>query len=98
MAGSLSRSDDGYAFGGEFVSMPERVLVAPSWGTFHRGGAEEGDKVRRGAELGWITGVEGQVPLCAPVAGVFEIWMALEGQLVGPGTALLSIRRRARRR
>jgi hypothetical protein len=95
----MNISADQYSYNGEFPGVPERLLVAPARGKLHRGAICEGERVRRGAELGSLTGPEGLVALLiAPVAGIFDSWMALEGQTVERGTPVFAIRRRIRRR
>ncbi len=87
-----------YSYSGELPSVRERVLVAPGRGKLHRGAIGDGDRVRRGAEIGSLSGPDGPVSLCAPVAGFFDSWMALDGQIVYPGTPLFAIRGLTRRR
>lgn len=77
---------------GEFFSIPERLIVAPAWGRFHRERVDEGGRVEPGAVVGCLTGNGADVPLISPVGGIFELWLAVEGEPVRPGQALACVR------
>lgn len=77
---------------GEFLSIRERVVVAPAWGRLAREPVDGGGRVRRGAVIGWLRTREGDIPLLAPVSGVFLAWLAGEGERVPPGRAVAWLR------
>lgn len=78
---------------GEFVSIPEWIVVAPHWGRLHGGAVDSGFQLERGEVLGHLrdTGIE--TPLVAPVRAVFVGWLVSDRQRVSPGTPLALLRR-----
>lgn len=70
---------------GESFSIPERLIVAPAWGRLHCEAVDEGGRVESGAVVCWLRGNGADVPVASPVGGIFEVWLAVEGELVRPG-------------
>jgi biotin carboxyl carrier protein len=70
---------------GEFLSMRERLVVSPHWGTFHGAPLQEGGDVASGAVIGWVTENGQETTLVSPLSAVFVAWLAFEGEWVSPG-------------
>jgi hypothetical protein len=73
---------------GEFLSISERIVVAPSWGRWIAEPLSEGDVVVAGAVVGRVLDDGTATMLFAPIDGVFRGWLADHGVRVRPGTAL----------
>jgi hypothetical protein len=73
---------------GEFLSISERIVVAPSWGRWVAEPLCEGDRVAAGAVVGRVLDNGTATMLVAPVDGVFQGWLTDQGVRVRPGTAL----------
>jgi biotin carboxyl carrier protein len=77
-----------YAPQGEWVLIPERIVVSPSLGRFHPVYLEEGQQIKEGVLLGDIR-EDGRVePVVARVGGTFLAWMVSDGKRVHPGEPL----------
>jgi hypothetical protein len=79
---------DGFQPEGEFVSIPERVVVSPTWGRFHGEALEAGALVPMGAVIGRIREGTEETYLYAPVNAAFVAWLVRDRERVRPGTAL----------
>jgi len=77
--------------GGEYLSMGERVVVAPAWGRIETD-LWEGDAVAVGTVIGRVREGDRVVPLLSPVAGIFLGWLARSGEWVPPGRAVARLR------
>lgn len=77
---------------GEFFSISERLILASAWGRLHREAVNEGRRLEPGAAVGCLRGVGPDIPLVSPVGGIFELWLAVEGELVRPGQAVACVR------
>jgi hypothetical protein len=78
---------------GEFLSMPERMVVSPVWGRFHREPVEEGTGLAESAPIARVTEHGGvDTILVVPVASVFVAWLAFEGERVWPGMPIARVR------
>lgn len=77
---------------GEFLSIPDRLVVAPQWGRFHGRPLEEGQRLRRGAVIGSVTQGRDRRVVRAPGRSVLVAWLAYEGEWVAPGAPLARLR------
>ena len=77
---------------GEFVSIDEALVVAPTWGKLRRAVISEDCVVEIGDVLGHVE-VDGPTPheVRSKVRGRFLGWMAWDGEKVGPGTPVARI-------
>jgi biotin carboxyl carrier protein len=73
---------------GERVLIPDRLVVSPGLGRFHRLDLEEGQQVEEGVLLGHIRENGLVQPVVARVAGTFVAWMVSEGERVRAGVPL----------
>lgn len=73
---------------GEFVSIPERIVVAPAWGRWFPLPLHRGDFVEKGDVVGHVWDGRDHIELVAPVRGAFVGWMAVRGERVRPGAAI----------
>lgn len=79
-------------WGGEFPSLSASFVVSPARGRFHRDHLREGVAVQVGTVIGEMSlGRERVLPVTSPVAGVFQGWLAWEGENVERGTPLAHI-------
>jgi len=78
---------------GEFLSLPERLVVSPVWGRFHREQLDEGTGLAESAPIARVTEGGGvDTVLMVPVAAVFVAWLAFEGERVWPGMPIARVR------
>lgn len=74
---------------GETLSVPERVIVAPGVGVFHRldgdGGMRDGDAVARGDVIGVVRSLGASTPVHSPFDGLLLGMLASDGQRVRRG-------------
>jgi biotin carboxyl carrier protein len=77
---------------GEFVSIPERLVLSPAWGRLRSEPLEPGRSVEVGTVIGAIRQPKLEVRLVCSVAGLFVEWLAEEGERVRPGTPLARLR------
>jgi hypothetical protein len=73
---------------GEFVSIPERIVVASAWGRWRARPLIEGDLVEEGDVVGAVWDGRAEIELVAPVSGLFICWLAAQEERVRPGTAV----------
>lgn len=77
---------------GEFVAMPEHLVLAPTRGRFRRESLVEGATIEAGARIGAVAYNGGAArEVCSPRTGVFLGWMAWEGEFVDKGAMLARI-------
>jgi biotin carboxyl carrier protein len=88
-----SASVDGDSPQGEWILIPERLVVSPGLGRFHRLDLEEGQQVKEGVLLGHIRENGLVEPVVARVGGTFVAWMVSEGERVHPGEPLARLGR-----
>jgi biotin carboxyl carrier protein len=81
---------------GETLSVPERVIVAPAMGTFHRLDAGDrmldGHPVDRGDVLGIVRSLGASTPVQSPFQGLLVAMLAVDGQRVRRGQAIAWLR------
>jgi biotin carboxyl carrier protein len=81
---------------GETLSVLERVIVAPTWGIFHRldGGSRmnDGDLVVRGDVIGTVQSLGASNPIQSPFEGLLMAILAIEGERVRPGQPVAWLR------
>lgn len=78
--------------GGEFVWLPETLVVSPAPGRFRRAALSEGATIAIGAVIGHLSFNGGAaLPVASPVGGVFLGWLAWEGEGLQRGTPLARI-------
>lgn len=74
---------------GEALSIPERLIVAPTRGTFHRldgkGDINGGDMVNPGDVIGLVRSRGASTPIRSPFVGLLVEILAFEGERVRPG-------------
>jgi hypothetical protein len=73
---------------GEFLSIPERLVVAPAWGRWCPRPLSHGEFVEKGDVVGLVWDGRDHIELIAPVRGLFIAWMAATGERVRPGMAV----------
>lgn len=81
------RRDDPYPEG-EFLSIRERLVVAPHWGRVHEEIVAPGIQVEAGAILGQLRDRGETSLVVAPLRAVFVRWLVREGERVAPGSPL----------
>jgi biotin carboxyl carrier protein len=78
---------------GEWVLIPERIVVSPGLGRFHPVAFKEGQQIKKGVSLVDIR-ENGRVdPVVARVGGTFLAWMVSEGKRVHAGEPLARLGR-----
>jgi biotin carboxyl carrier protein len=81
---------------GETLSVPERVIVAPSPGVFRRldgrGRMNDGDIVNRGDVIGMVQSLGVSTPIQSPFAGSLMAILASEGERLRRGQAVAWVR------
>lgn len=77
---------------GEFLSIPDRLVVAPQWGRFHGRPLEEGQRLRPGAVVASVTQGRDRRVVRTRDRCVLVRWLAYEGEWVAPGTPLARLR------
>ncbi len=81
---------------GETLSVPERIIVAPSPGVFRRldgrGRMNDGDTVSRGDVIGIVQSLGVSTPIRSPFAGSLMAILASEGERLRPGQAVAWVR------
>jgi biotin carboxyl carrier protein len=81
---------------GETLSVPERVIVAPTPGIFRRldgqGRMNDGDIVNRGDVIGMVQSLGVSTPIQSPFAGSLMAILASEGERLRPGQAVAWVR------
>lgn len=81
---------------GETLSIPERVIVAPAMGVFHRldgdGGIHEGHTVERGDLIGIVRSLGTSTPVHSPFQGLLLGMLASDGERVRRGQAIAWVR------
>ena len=70
---------------GEFLSIRERIVVAPHWGRVLTDLCE-GQEVDRDAVLGRLKEQGAETPIVAPLQAVLIRWLVREGERVAPGS------------
>ena len=74
---------------GEALSIPERVIVAPAMGVFHRlhsdGGMQDGHAVQRGDVIGVVKSLGASTPVHSPFQGLLLGMLASDGERVRRG-------------
>lgn len=92
-----SRDDAAVNFpAGETLSVPERVIVAPAIGVFHRldgeGGRQDGYRIDRGDVVGTIRSLGRSTPVHSPFEGFLVAILARDGERVRPGQPVAWLR------
>lgn len=81
---------------GETLSIPERVIVSPATGVFHRLDGhvqmKDGDLVSRGDAIGIVRSLGVSTPIQSPFKGLLVAILASEGQRVRPGQPVAWLR------
>lgn len=81
---------------GETLSVPERVIVAPTCGIFHgrdgRGLMNDGDLVVRGDVIGIVKSLGVSTPIHSPFEGLLVAILAFQGERVRPGQPVAWLR------
>lgn len=77
---------------GEHLSIDERVVVSPAWGTFHGEPLPHGGRVELGAVIGSVGQGREVVSLHAHAGGWFLDWLVRDGEWVAPGRAVARLR------
>ena len=81
---------------GETLSVPERVIVAPTMGVFHRldgdGQMNDGDMVNRGDVVGVVQSLGASTPIQSPFEGLLVAILAFEGERVRRGQPVAWVR------
>ena len=70
---------------GEYLSIPERIVVAPAWGRWFPRPLHRGEFVDEGDIVGLVWDGRDNIEIAAPSGGVFVAWMAARGDRVHPG-------------
>jgi biotin carboxyl carrier protein len=78
---------------GEWVLIPERIVVSPGLGRFNPVFLEKGQQIKEGVLLGDIRENGRVEPVVARVGGTFLAWMVSEGKRVHPGEPLARLGR-----
>lgn len=73
---------------GEFLSIPERLVISPGWGRIRASSIEAGQPVAQGAEIGRLSENGDDVPLLSHCRGAFLGWLVQDGDRVFPGRAI----------
>jgi hypothetical protein len=81
-----------YTTQGEFVSIHERLIIAPGWGRVSQGNLETGTSVEEGAVIGRLLEGGKETPLTTSWEGAFAGWLVQEGDRVPPGRAIARLR------
>jgi biotin carboxyl carrier protein len=77
---------------GEFVSIPERLVISPAWGRLRTNRLAPGHSVESGTVIGAIRQPKLDIPLVSPVGGFFVEWLAAEGERIRAGTPVARLR------
>lgn len=81
---------------GEILSIPERLIVAPSIGLFRdrrdRPRPVHGDAVKEGDLIGEVRSLGVSTPIRSPFAGHLVAVLAVEGERVRPGQPIAWVR------
>lgn len=77
---------------GEFLSISERLVVSPAWGTFHGEYLVEGHSIEEGTVIGRVSDGLQTTSLLAHATGSFVAWLVEEGELVVPGRPVARLR------
>ncbi len=81
---------------GETLSVPERVIVAPAVGIFHRldgdGQMKDGDLIDRGDVVGVVRSLGASTPVQSPFEGLLVAILAFDGERVRPGQPVAWVR------
>ncbi len=81
---------------GETLSVPERVIVAPAVGVFHRLEGDDrrksGDHVDRGDVIGVVRSLGASTPIHSPFRGLLVAMLASDGERVRRGQAIAWLR------
>lgn len=75
-------------FQGERISIPERIVVSPSWGRLHGQPLTHGQTVDEGEIIGHLREGVDDIPIVSHAKGKFLAWLSWEGDRVPPGTPL----------
>jgi multidrug efflux pump subunit AcrA (membrane-fusion protein) len=81
---SSRHSSDDQDSGGEFLSIRERIVVAPHWGRVLTD-LSEGQEVDRDTVLGRLKEQGKETLIVAPLQAVLIRWLVREGERVAPG-------------
>jgi hypothetical protein len=83
-------ASDATIFEGESPSIPQRLLVSPTWGRLHRRALREGRELQPDTVVGEIRipGGGGRIQLRLLFASRFVGWLAWEGEAVTQGQAV----------
>jgi hypothetical protein len=92
MSSPASREEPTAGYGGEFVSISERLVVSPRYGRFHGEPIEGGRTLPMGSVLGRVTQAGEQALITSPLRAVFMGWLVFEGERVWPGRPLVLLR------
>jgi hypothetical protein len=82
---------------GEFVTIRERVVVAPAWGRVRPQALALGQSIEVGEIIGWIMDGSRELPLRSYARGPFLRWLVRAGERVPPGSPVALLQDVARR-
>jgi hypothetical protein len=77
---------DGHHLKGEFLSIRERIVVAPHWGRVHMEFIEQERLVDEKAIIGRLREQGRETLLLAPEPAILVRWLVREGERVAPGS------------
>jgi hypothetical protein len=80
---------DGHHLKGEFLSIRERIVVAPHWGRVHMELIEQERPVDEDAIIGRLRDQERETLLVAPEPALLVRWLVREGERVAPGSPIV---------
>lgn len=92
MSSRASGEEPAAGYGGEFISISERLVVSPRYGRFHGEPIEGGRILRRGSVLGRVTQAGEEALIMSSFSAVFMGWLVFEGEWVWPGRPLVLLR------
>jgi biotin carboxyl carrier protein len=81
-----------HAYSGEDLSVPERVIIAPSVGVFRSASVNEGTLVREGDEIGVMEALGATHAVRSPFAGTVMGVLAFEGERLRAGQPVAWLR------
>jgi multidrug efflux pump subunit AcrA (membrane-fusion protein) len=79
---------DGHHLEGEFLTIRERIVVAPHWGRVHQD-VTDPEPVDEGVVIGRIRERGVETPLVPPEPSVLIRWLVRDGERVAPGSPIV---------
>lgn len=77
---------------GEWLSISERLVIAPMWGRFDAEPIAVGQMLHAGTILGHLSDNGHRIEIVSHVTGDFAGWLVRNGERVHPGMALARLR------